>query len=47
MEEILPEVDKVVIEPGAASVVPLIPMTTGQGRPSLAPSAPPSSEASR
>jgi membrane protease subunit HflK len=36
MEEILPEVDKMVIEPGAASVVPLIPMTTGQRVPRVA-----------
>jgi membrane protease subunit HflK len=36
MEEILPEVDKMVIEPGAASVVPLIPMPTGQRVPRVA-----------
>ncbi len=32
MEEILPQVDKMVIEPGAASVVPFLPMGA-QGAP--------------
>jgi membrane protease subunit HflK len=39
MEEILPEVDKMVIEPGAASVVPLIPMNMGGAAPPAAPTA--------
>ena len=37
MEEILPKVDKMVIEPGAASVVPLIPMGVGGTSPVSAP----------
>jgi membrane protease subunit HflK len=47
MEEILPKVDKMIIEPGAASVVPLIPMGLGQGAaplagsPAASPPAPP------
>jgi membrane protease subunit HflK len=41
MEEILPEVDKMVIAPGAASVVPLIPMNMGGTRAPAAPRAVP------
>ncbi len=37
MEEILPQVDKMVIDPGAASVIPLIPMNVGMGAPRTAP----------
>lgn len=37
MEEILPEIDKMVIEPGAASVIPLIPMNAAVGAPAPVP----------
>ncbi|MEE2672350.1 MAG: FtsH protease activity modulator HflK [Myxococcota bacterium] len=37
MEEILPEVDKMVIEPGAASVVPFLPAGRAQGMPLVLP----------
>ncbi len=37
MEEILPEVDKMVIEPGAVTVVPFLPMGRAQGAPLVLP----------
>lgn len=40
MEEILPEIDKMVIEPGSASVIPLFPMAAGMGTGAVAPAPP-------
>ena len=37
MEEILPQVDKMVIEPGSATVVPFLPMGQAQGAPLVLP----------
>ena len=37
MEEILPEVDNMVIEPGAVTVVPFLPMGRAQGAPLVLP----------